>query len=452
MCAICFVLVLLKCQGEALKTFDFVDYKDVPVEDSGWLKLKQDPKNPLHLPHSFAFCTNVFRWYSRSSYIGYITIKLLDEERKYMSEFSIAQSGKPLLWEFSKWKFDYTPKGTKPKSFQWNHVCGFLDMKSEVFSVYMNGEHLGNRSTHDPSAPSYGPVIRFKQEQQFELYIGTHRTVPGNMANRLIGMVQGFNMYTYIDMEMLRNISGCQFQKQGDFVSWDTAKWVNSGTNDSLILTKELEFEEICPDGEPEESTVSVIPLPILDYQGALDRCKSLNMRMTVPFNSKEHEQVISGGNSKAMVKHCFEGGRQKVLFAMQKSADGRYFDPQTNVTTDDYAKSHNNWGNDNDKHTILAAYTGMHFNPDGSKGRVGFYNYAELQKAQWKATQIVCFSCISNKVPVLKIRGLCPGSYFDQLIYFLLDKAGFVHFYGKTKSHIGKHFPISSQLNVCLK
>ena len=78
--AFCLVLVFLKCQGEALKTFDFVDYKDVPVEDSGWLKLKQDPKNPLHLPHSFAFCTNVFRWYSRSSYIGYISIKLLDEE------------------------------------------------------------------------------------------------------------------------------------------------------------------------------------------------------------------------------------------------------------------------------------------------------------------------------------------------------------------------------------
>ena len=85
---------------------------------------------------------------------------------------------------------------------------------------------------------------------------------------------------------------------------------------------------------------MSVIPLPILKYHDALDRCKSLTMDMTVSFNNEEHEMIISGGNSKAMVNHCFEGGRQKVLFAMQKSADGRYFDPQTNITTDDYAKS----------------------------------------------------------------------------------------------------------------
>ena len=99
----------------------------------------------------------------------------------------------------------------------------------------------------------------------------------------------------------------------------------------------------------------------------------------------------------------------------MQKSADGRYFDPQTNITTDDYAKSNENWALVKDhkknigKDTILAGYTGTHFNPDRSNGQLSFIYYGYLDKAQWKATQVVCFSCISNKIPVLKIRGLCP-------------------------------------------
>ena len=385
--------------------------------------------------------------------MGFITIKLLDENGEYKMEFSLCQWDKPLIWEFSKWEFNYTPADMakdnhEVKKFRWVHVCGFLDMKSEMFGIYIDGAHMGNASIHnDRGGPpsGSGPVITLEDKQRFELYIGTHRTVPGDMANRIIGMVQGFNVYTYIDEAMLKNISGCKFQKEGDYVSWDNAEWINMGTNDSLIITKEVDFEVICPDKEINDSTVSLIPHPVLDYYGALDRCKSLTMQMTVPFNNGEHEKIMSGGNTKAMREHCFDGGRHRVLYAMQMSASGRFFDPQTNITTDDYALSYDGWrttktleelkGNDK----ILYGYTGKDFNPDSSKGELAFLPYANLENAQWDASKIVCFSCISSKIPELKIRGLCPGSYFDRKISFLLDKNGFVHFYGTTKSHIGK-------------
>ena len=345
---IIFIILTFQSQVEGLQTFDFLDYKDVPVENSGWLKLKQDPDNPLYLPHSFAFCINYFPWYRRSSYVGFLTIILLDKERNYRSEFTLAQhyDMRPLIWEYSKRRFNYVPedKGNekhKVKSYQWAHVCGFLDMKTKLFSFYIDGVYMGDTAISDEKGA--GPVITFDEKQQFDLYIGTHRTVPGNMANRIIGMMHGFNMYTYIDQEMLKNISSCKYQEQGDFVSWETADWINIG-NESLIMTKELELAEICPARKPDEETVFVIPLPILDYQSALDRCKALTMAMTVPFNNEEHEKIISGGNSEAMVKHCFYGGRQLVLFAMQMSATGRYFDPQTNITTNDYAKSQGAW------------------------------------------------------------------------------------------------------------
>ena len=100
-------------------------------------------------------------------------IKLLDENREYRMEFSLCQSGLPLIWEFSKWEFNYTPKDVAKdkhgvKTFRWVHVCGFLDMKSEMFSIYIDGEHMGNSSIHDDKGgpPSgSGPIINFSDKQ-----------------------------------------------------------------------------------------------------------------------------------------------------------------------------------------------------------------------------------------------------------------------------------------------
>ena len=75
---------------------------------------------------------------------------------------------------------------------------------------------------------------------------------------------------------------------------------------------------------------------------------------------------------------------------------------------------------------------------PHRSKGDLSFRYDRDLDNAKWTANRVICFSCIGNKVPELRIRGLCPGSYFDQKVFFLMDEDGYVHYYGKKKSHIG--------------
>ena len=42
-------------QAQVKRVFDFHDYKDVSVEDSGWLILKQDLKQPLVMPLNYTF-------------------------------------------------------------------------------------------------------------------------------------------------------------------------------------------------------------------------------------------------------------------------------------------------------------------------------------------------------------------------------------------------------------
>ena len=205
-----FIILVFQDQCTALKAFDFLDYKDVRVEDSGWLQLKQDSANPLYLPHTFAFCTNYFNWYrsTGSGYTPHLTLKLLDKNRNYRSEFTFAQWGTPLLWEYAKRKYNYVLKENynkdkhQEKNVEWVHVCGFLDMKKNLFGFYINGDYLGDTPANDDRGEppqGAGPILTFEEEQQFDLYIGTHRTEPGNMANRIIGMIQGFNMFTYVD-------------------------------------------------------------------------------------------------------------------------------------------------------------------------------------------------------------------------------------------------------------
>ena len=64
--------------GDLVKVYDFLDYKDVPEKDSGFLTLKQDESNPLILPPQYTLCARVFKWYERSKYTSFGTVSLLD--------------------------------------------------------------------------------------------------------------------------------------------------------------------------------------------------------------------------------------------------------------------------------------------------------------------------------------------------------------------------------------
>ena len=141
-----FLILLFQDQCTALKAFDFLDYKDVRVEDSGWLQLKQDPTNPLYLPHTFAFCTNYFNWYrsTGSGYTPHLTIKLLDKNKNYRSEFTFAQWGYTSTMGIRKTdnyvlKENYNKDKHREKNVEWAHVCGFLNMK-RTCSVFISTE------------------------------------------------------------------------------------------------------------------------------------------------------------------------------------------------------------------------------------------------------------------------------------------------------------------------
>ena len=97
-----FALVFVGSRSQEVKVFNFLDYKNVSVSDSGWLYLKQNESNPLFLPEQYTICGHVFKWFDRFKYQSFGNMILLDENKNYTTELthSIGWGGEYVFVEF----------------------------------------------------------------------------------------------------------------------------------------------------------------------------------------------------------------------------------------------------------------------------------------------------------------------------------------------------------------
>ena len=100
-------LLLYLVQGQQQKIFNFLDYKNVSLENSGWLVLKQDESNPITLPLQYSLCVRVFKWYERLKYQSFGTINLIDEFSNITDEYThgVSWSGTYMMQQFLNWIF-----------------------------------------------------------------------------------------------------------------------------------------------------------------------------------------------------------------------------------------------------------------------------------------------------------------------------------------------------------
>ena len=139
-------------------------------------------------------------------------------------------------------------------------------------------------------------------------------------------------MFTgFLEEEVMKNITGCEYDLPGDLLNWETAEWVTD--RGDLIKAKNMSFNDICVDNSHEY--VFVIPHPVETYNMAMDRCHALGMTKVVPLNSYQHQQTFEGGNSAAMKQNCHMKGRLAVSYALRQGPRGFFHDPQTNLSVD---------------------------------------------------------------------------------------------------------------------
>ena len=236
-------------QLQVRTVFDFQDYKDVPVEDSGWLVLQQDPNQPLVMPLNYTICVHLYKWHSRLKYQGFVTINLLNDKGEKTFEFTTAAAwdGGVAITEFSQQVYSKPRTKVPFGNLEWFHVCVNVDFISNIWKYYIDGEFVSDNNDSKTANifKQGGPRFNITENQRFELVLGTYRTRPATMAHRMIGMLYGFNMYTRpMDHQTLLDITDCKEDIPGDFISWEDAKWTK--TNDQLISTKNVTLNRIC--------------------------------------------------------------------------------------------------------------------------------------------------------------------------------------------------------------
>ena len=104
---------------------------------------------------------------------------------------------------------------------------------NNTFKVYYDGErvmeHYPSRDVSNPSMlmANSREKYRINENQRVHLMLGIHRSLPTAVGDRMIGMFQGFNMYTgMLEEEVMKNITGCRYNLPGDLLNWETAEWM----------------------------------------------------------------------------------------------------------------------------------------------------------------------------------------------------------------------------------
>ena len=165
-------ILLYLVKGQQQKIFHFLDYKNVSVENTGWLVLKQDESNPLTLPPQYSLCLRLFKWYERLKYTSFGTINLIDEFGNITNQYvhAVSWGGHYMMADFFKRNYKYQV-GQDLATHEWSHVCYSLDFKNEVWKVVVDGKLVG-----DGNFPIYDPIREkyvIKENQRFELILGT---------------------------------------------------------------------------------------------------------------------------------------------------------------------------------------------------------------------------------------------------------------------------------------
>ena len=177
---------------------------------------------------------------------GLITFGTLDEswsDFKYGFVFGIWYSG---AW------LGYKEKG-KPMSWlnmgshyieihAWRHTCITLNFKTGVYTNTENGE-----KRHEDT---YERLMEIGQKLNFSIDILTLGCwyIPGvKYEFSMYGEFSDLQMFgSILSQEEQNSITGCEYRKEGDIISWDKEQWIMNGTEKTSEI-EVLHFEdEIC--------------------------------------------------------------------------------------------------------------------------------------------------------------------------------------------------------------
>nr|XP_045595897.1 uncharacterized protein LOC123756697 isoform X1 [Procambarus clarkii] len=361
-----------------------------------------------HIPGpvtAVTICYRVKMYYYRPdvtvfSYINTNNTKIRTDHNRYGMQVVVASHDRRLDTGF------ITPL------LQWSAFCIALSNTSPD-TIYFNGLKYQGEDGLDGGGFRDTPFM----DVDGTIVLGQDQDAPAavyDSTQSFSGEVTDVNVWSrHLSQQEMVNITSCKTRLQGDVLAWDSAQF-EIGTDSSETT---LPLTETC----------NIVPEPYfmfldkLQFLDAVRLCRAFGGELTTPRDDLQQKAVYTLAESNRRV--CGEeGGPLMWLGITDQHSEGnwRYISTNTNVSYFNWAQGQPN-GRTMENCAVIKGET--------FKGRWVDQSCRKSLK--------VCTLCTLNTPVILRFRGICDSTLYDELFVLAGTMNGKPYFRGYYRSHV---------------
>eukprot|EP00095_Tigriopus_kingsejongensis_P007008 maker-scaffold430_size173499-snap-gene-0.44 protein:Tk07008 transcript:maker-scaffold430_size173499-snap-gene-0.44-mRNA-1 annotation:"glycine receptor subunit alpha-1" len=294
-------------------------------------------------------------------------------------------------------KNQFIGQGTiQVKLMRWYHHCFTYDYATQHYEMILDGQTI-DQGYFNLSLS--GSPARLEPDGDVSLGGSPFKSClvdPQDECKGLFsGQVADFNIWsTRLDQEQIQDFVNCRYEAEGDLLNWKEAKWKQANVNQYSLDLR----DELCK--EKEDSFMVFAELR--DFWSSFDFCLALGATMAAPATLEQHQDIVNATSKFFQNKMCERislGWTDEFSEGVFINANEKKLN-QKEVPLPEVMKPIWKFGE-----------------PNGGK----LESCAELTNLQvWNdmpcsRNSKSCTSCYFKKRPLLKLRGLCQDTSFDQ-------------------------------------
>ena len=178
-----------------------------------------------------------------------------------------------------------------PRVRHWKHCCFALDIDNQKAQAYEGGFlRLNGIKSWDVTEK----VLENKPSSLNGMLLGTELSEKGRQKFTTYTSV---NIFTrFLSSEEMANITGCREDMEGDYLSWNSSKWILSG---GAAVSKTISSDTVC---QPRNGT-TLLFLTRVTGMVADETCKKLKGTLWAPQNEEEHAVMYNLHNGHKKLK-----------------------------------------------------------------------------------------------------------------------------------------------------
>ncbi|TRY78459.1 hypothetical protein TCAL_11687 [Tigriopus californicus] len=278
------------------------------------------------------------------------------------------------------------------KLMRWYHHCFTFDYTDMSFEMILDGATIdqGHFNLSESTLQTQGVLMVGSA-----VSMDCNKPGQGSCRGLFSGQIADFNLWSRkLSQAEIQAFTNCQSEGFGDLVNWNTAQWINNNVNRFPLNLK----EQLCKE---KEDSFMVFP-ELREFIASFRFCRSLGAKMAAPFNIDQHKDMINSTRRFFADKTC----DRISLGWTDEYSEGTF------ININDYLLEQKTTPLPKEMKEVW-----KFGEPNGGRleSCAELTDHDEWNDMPCSGDSKSCTSCYFKKRPLLKLRGLCRDTNFDQ-------------------------------------